>query len=107
MKALSIIAAILVVLSLTFVYMLNDRDRSMWLLNSAVKLANPHPVLADISYGDKEWQKLDVYPSQNPDAAPVVIFIHGGSWRHGRKDQYRFLRMRLFEKGIPLSCQIT
>ncbi|MCH2190196.1 MAG: alpha/beta hydrolase [Gammaproteobacteria bacterium] len=102
MKALSIIAAILVVLSLTFVYMLNDRDRSMWLLNSAVKLANPHPVLADISYGDKEWQKLDVYPSQNPDAAPVVIFIHGGSWRHGRKDQYRFAADAFIRKGYTV-----
>lgn len=62
----------------------------MWLLNTAVDLVNPHPVESSISYGEKPWQKLDVYPAQETQNAPVLMFIHGGSWRHGRRDQYRF-----------------
>lgn len=72
------------------VLFLRDRDRGMWLLNSAIRLANPLDVVEDISYGDQQWQKLDVYPQTDNANAPVVVFIHGGSWRHGRKDQYRF-----------------
>lgn len=78
------------VLSFALLLFVSDRDRGMWLLNTAIKIANPHPVTEDVRYGKKDWQKLDVYPAQNADKAPVVIFVHGGSWRHGRKDQYRF-----------------
>ncbi len=62
----------------------------MWLLNTTINVVNPHPVKSDINYGEKPWQKLDIYPAQEVQNAPVLIFIHGGSWWHGRKDQYRF-----------------
>ncbi len=83
---LGFLAAIAAVLTL----IIKDRDRSMWVLNTAVKIANPHPVVSDIQYGDKAWQKLDIYPAQDVSKAPVIVFVYGGSWRHGRKDQYRF-----------------
>ncbi|MCA9160630.1 MAG: carboxylesterase family protein [Planctomycetales bacterium] len=50
------------------------------------------PVSADelnISYGDLPEQKLDVYTATDtvPKAeAPVVIWVHGGGWRNGDKD---------------------
>jgi arylformamidase len=33
-------------------------------------------------YGPTEIEKLDVYPSKQPNA-PIQIFIHGGAWRNG------------------------
>jgi arylformamidase len=49
-------------------------------------------VLADeteISYGKAEQQKLDVYSaigSPQGKACPVVVWVHGGGWRLGDKD---------------------
>ncbi len=42
----------------------------------------------NIAYGDDSKQKLDVYSGiGHSDAAgfPVVIWVHGGGWRHGDK----------------------
>lgn len=36
----------------------------------------------DISYGDKDTQYLRFWKSRSP-AAPVIIFVHGGSWQIG------------------------
>lgn len=81
-------------------YALSDRDTGMWLLNTAVRIANPHDSTTGVSYGSKPWQKLDVYPQDN--AAPVVIFVNGGSWRHGRPDQYRFVADAFIRKGYTV-----
>lgn len=35
----------------------------------------------DISYGDHERQKLDFFPANGRDDAPIVVFIHGGYWQ--------------------------
>ncbi len=90
MKKILITLGSLAVLGLAMMWFISDRDRGMWLLNTAIKVTNPHPVVTDIQYGDELWQKLDIYPAQEIENAPVLIFVHGGSWRHGRKDQYRF-----------------
>jgi acetyl esterase/lipase len=34
---------------------------------------------------------LDVYRPQGAQQAPVMLFWHGGSWKHGDKDYYRFV----------------
>jgi len=91
MKKILISAGLIVAITASLLVFISDRDRGMWLLNSSIKLLNPRDVLADIPFGDKPWQKLDVYPAQtNSASAPVVVFVHGGSWSHGRKDQYFF-----------------
>ncbi len=46
-------------------------------------------------------QKLDVYKrmfSKKPK--PVFIFIHGGNWNSGRKEQYNIIARNLAAKGI-------
>lgn len=45
----------------------------------------------DISYGEDRLQKLDVYSAvskggDNSSSSPVVIWVHGGGWRNGDKD---------------------
>jgi len=72
----------------------------MWFLTTALKITNPIDTVEDIAYGTEDWQKLDVYPQRK--AAPVVIFIHGGSWRHGRKDQYRFAADAFYRQGYTV-----
>lgn len=49
--------------------------------------------IKNIAYGDKPWQKLDVYlPEQASDKdMPVVVFFYGGRWTNGSKALYQFV----------------
>lgn len=53
----------------------------------------------DIAYGELPAQRLDIYRPQNINKAPIVIFIHGGGWNSGDKNQYRFVGAALAEQG--------
>lgn len=60
----------------------------------------------DISYGEDERQKLDIYwPDEanlkktDAEKAPVVIFYHGGSWKDGEREGYAFLGRALANRG--------
>lgn len=61
----------------------------------------PYERTAGIAYGAEPRQRLDVYvPDAQPaEPRPVIVFIHGGSWQTGSKDQYRFVGSGLAEKG--------
>lgn len=84
-------------------WVLTDRDRSLYVLNSAVKTLNPRVVEADIEYGELPWQKLDVYPAlEKGGPSPVLIFVHGGGWYHGRKDQYFFAADAFLRRGYTV-----
>ena len=50
-------------------------------------------VSKNISFGDAEWQKLDVHtPNDKSDSAkPVLVFFYGGSWDSGNKEMYFFV----------------
>ncbi|MEO5586572.1 MAG: alpha/beta hydrolase [Novosphingobium sp.] len=40
-----------------------------------------------IAYGDDPAQRLDFWPAQGASApAPLIIFVHGGGWQRGSKD---------------------
>lgn len=79
------------IIAVLIAWVLTDRDRSLWVLNTAIKTVNARTVVADIAYGENSWQKLDVYPAlDDTTRAPVMIFIHGGGWYHGTKEQYFF-----------------
>lgn len=55
----------------------------------------------DVPYGDKDFQDLDIYIpfGLEGEKAPVVIFIHGGRWTFGNKDQYGFIGNSFAQKG--------
>jgi len=56
---------------------------------------------ADLQYGVLAKQRLDVYtPTKNSgQKLPIVIFLHGGGWNSGDKNQYRFVGAALAEQG--------
>ncbi|HMU89413.1 MAG TPA: hypothetical protein PKC33_01785, partial [Pseudomonadales bacterium] len=39
-----------------------------------------------IAYGRDALQRLDVWTVPGSDAAPLVMFVHGGGWQRGSKD---------------------
>jgi acetyl esterase/lipase len=60
---------------------------------------------ANIAYrtdkgADKERHLLDVYTPKGKKDFPVVLFVHGGSWRSGNKNLYAALGQSLAADGI-------
>ena len=72
-------------------------------------------VSKNILYGDKPLQDLDIYypkplaktmqskkaTADNPinHSYPMVVFVHGGSWESGSKDEYAFVGQSLAQAG--------
>jgi acetyl esterase/lipase len=57
--------------------------------------------IPDLPYGDDARQRLDVYRPRNArEAAPVVVFLYGGRWQAGSKDEYRLLGDALTRRGM-------
>lgn len=63
--------------------------------------SDPAPTYREVSYGSHARQKMDVYLAKTAGPSPVVVYIHGGSWRGGDKTtvmgQHVFL-----DQGISL-----
>jgi acetyl esterase/lipase len=53
----------------------------------------------DISFGNDPRQKLDVYQPTGKIKAPIIVFIYGGSWANGRRQDYGFVASSLAAKG--------
>ena len=67
-------------------------------------------VSKNIAYGDAELQNLDMYypkplakamQAQNTitDSYPMVVFVHGGSWETGNKEDYAFVGQSFAQAG--------
>lgn len=55
----------------------------------------------DVAYGSNDRQTLDIYRPIEDRGGPIVVFVHGGSWRMGDKETYGFLGAALAARGIP------
>lgn len=56
----------------------------------------------NLKYGEHKRQKMDVFlPSNYPADSPVVLIIHGGAWKYGRKEHMIQIQKMLFEHNIP------
>ena len=54
----------------------------------------------DLRYGEVERQTLDIYrASSTRKGAPVVVFLHGGRWKYGTKDDYLLVGNALARQG--------
>lgn len=73
---------------------------------TALNLITPHSGYereADLVYGPKPRQRLDIYhPTEPRDDAPVLVFFYGGGWNSGDKDAYRFVGQALAEAGYQV-----
>ncbi len=53
------------------------------------------------AYGPHPRQRLDLYAPREPaPPRPVIVFIHGGSWRNGDRRDYNFLGAALAAQGL-------
>jgi len=55
----------------------------------------------DLPYGDHERQRLDLYlPAAAEAPLPVILFLYGGGWDEGRKEDYLFAAEGLARGGF-------
>ena len=69
---------------------------------NAVTTSGSYTLSADMAYGTRPRQKLDIYtPTAAPPAKgwPVVVFIYGGTWNKGERAQYQFMGQALAARG--------
>ncbi len=58
-------------------------------------------VAHDIQYGEGERRSLDVYaPRAGGENLPVLVFIHGGGWSWGRRQDYSFVGRAFAARGF-------
>ncbi|MFZ1529243.1 MAG: alpha/beta hydrolase [Ferruginibacter sp.] len=63
---------------------------------------NNRTKIHNLSYGTHKKQKLDAYFPETIDSSrPVVVLIHGGSWKHGDKLMLRSVQHMLLRNGVP------
>ena len=72
----------------------------LWGINKAVVLTTNASIERNVAFGEAPWQLLDIY--SQPQAAPVVIFIYGGSWSSGKKSEYAFVADAFYRKGYTV-----
>nr|XP_012611757.1 kynurenine formamidase isoform X2 [Microcebus murinus]XP_012611758.1 kynurenine formamidase isoform X2 [Microcebus murinus] len=59
--------------------------------------------LLHIPYGDSTGETLDIYlPHKAPEAFPVFMFVHGGYWQCGSKDESAFMVEPLTAQGVAV-----
>src|SRR5690606_19703672 len=69
------------------------RERLQRAREASLRPAAEPPVLpagarriAELAYGDDPRQTFDAYLPAQPRDAPILLFVHGGGWAHGNKD---------------------
>jgi acetyl esterase/lipase len=65
----------------------------------APKLRGEWEAEKDIAYGDLPRQMVDIYRPTEDGLHPVLVFVHGGSWEKGSKDDYPWLGRRMAAEG--------
>ncbi|XP_012516777.1 PREDICTED: kynurenine formamidase isoform X2 [Propithecus coquereli] len=59
--------------------------------------------LLHVPYGDAKGETLDIYlPHEAPEAFPVFVFVHGGYWQCGSKDESAFMVEPLIAQGVAV-----
>ncbi len=54
------------------------------------------------AYGSHRLQKFDVFSPAHANAAPILIFWHGGGWTNGYRDYIHFMAQHVCALGIVL-----
>jgi acetyl esterase/lipase len=74
---------------------------------SGMRLAGHRPgkAIRNLHYGREPCQALDIYLPADGFRGTQMVFLHGGSWQSGHKDEYAYLGAALAAFGI--SCAVV
>ena len=67
----------------------------------SVLIGNHFELVRDVQYGRSLQERLDVYrPKRGGRSVPVIVFLYGGRWQSGSKEEYRLLGDALTGEGV-------
>jgi acetyl esterase/lipase len=70
---------------------------------NAVTPTSGYTLVENIPYGSATSQAMDLYQPEKPARADsIVVFVYGGAWRSGERDQYRFVGQSLAKAGFTV-----
>lgn len=58
--------------------------------------------VTEYAYGNDERQKLDVYIPKKRNDKPPIVFVYGGAWKDGNKNDYKFVAQALTGVGYTV-----
>lgn len=73
---------------------------SIDLLNAVTPSNNYERI--QMTYGTHQRQKLDVYIPEIEDIKTPIVFVYGGAWRDGNKQDFKFVAHALTSLGHPV-----
>ena len=62
-------------------------------------LVNEHFTVKTVKYGKLPRQSMDVYRPKVDQGKPTVVFVYGGAWRSGTKQDFKFIGHALTQLG--------
>lgn len=63
-----------------------------------------YTVQKDVAYGEQDRQRLDIYCATKPHKIkPLLVFVHGGAWQHGDKEDYVFIGESFTREGYDVA----
>ncbi len=62
-----------------------------------------HAATVDMRYGAHERRRLDLFCPEGKGPWPLLVFIHGGYWQLGSKDDWAFLAPGWIQKGVAVA----
>ena len=65
----------------------------------------PGKVIKDLQYGREPGQALDIYLPSDGHRGNQLVFIHGGSWNSGSKEEYAYLGSAMAAFGV--ACAVV
>ena len=69
----------------------------------AVRESAAHAATIDRCYGHDERQRLDLFSPEGDGPWPLLVFIHGGYWQFGSKNDWAFLAPGWIQKGVAVA----
>jgi arylformamidase len=67
------------------------------------RLRSQRECILDIPYATGWRQTIDIFPVDEPEAAPVMVFIHGGWWYFLDKKDYMFAAESFMDAGCVVA----
>ncbi len=98
-RARGAIALGALVLGIGGLYLWATRTGSVATLDFVDSLFTEARERVHVRYGKNPQQQLFVYPGKDGEKLPVVVFVHGGGWRHGDPADYGFVARNIAPHG--------